>query len=180
MCPATAACQGTAGPDGAGRVGPEGAFSSSLAAAPRLPLLPRRRSLVVTVASPPRLLPAGPRASTSASDLSPTPPSERTMTALDLASLWAELVVGVPAYYLAGSLVDLGMSALQGVATVTFANLIVLVTLVLTAARAAFGVHGAHVPAVIRALVGCGWFGIGSWIGGPSSSCPPGSSRTNR
>ncbi|XP_025825595.1 purine-uracil permease NCS1-like [Panicum hallii] len=149
-------------------------------AAPRLPLLPRGPSLAVTVASPPpRHLPAGPRASTSASDLSPTPPSERTMTALDLASLWAGLVVGVPAYYLAGSLVDLGMSALQGVATVTFANLIVLVTLVLTAApavthglpfpvlaRAAFGVHGAHVPAVIRALVGCGWFGIESWIGG--------------
>jgi len=101
------------------------------------------------------------------------------MTAWDLASLWVGLVVGVPSYYLAGSLVDLGMSALQGVATVAFANLIVLVTLVLTAApavthglpfpvlaRAAFGVRGAHVPAVIRALVGCGWFGIESWIGG--------------
>lgn len=101
------------------------------------------------------------------------------MTAWDLASLWVGLVVGVPSYYLAGSLVDLGMSALQGVATVAFANLIVLATLVLTAApavthglpfpvlaRAAFGVRGAHVPAVIRALIGCGWFGIESWIGG--------------
>ncbi|TKW40808.1 hypothetical protein SEVIR_1G270200v4 [Setaria viridis] len=157
-----------------------GHLASSSLAAPRLPLLPCRPSLAVTVASPPRLLPVCPRASTTCvSDLSPTPPSERTMTAWELASLWAGLVVGVPAYYLAGSLVDLGMSALQGVATVTFANLVVVVTLVLTAApavthglpfpvlaRAAFGVHGAHVPAVIRALVGCGWFGIESWIGG--------------
>ena len=51
------------------------------------------------------------------------------MTAWDLASLWIGLVVGVPSYYLAGSLVDLGMSALQGVATVAFANLVVLVCL---------------------------------------------------
>ncbi|KAJ1280331.1 hypothetical protein BS78_04G223800 [Paspalum vaginatum] len=157
------------------------ATGSHADAAPRLPLLPRRPSPAITVTAPPRLLPASPRAAStsSASDLSPTPPSERTMTAWELASLWAGLVVGVPAYYLAGSLVDLGMSALQGVATVAFANLIVLVTLVLTAApavthglpfpvlaRAAFGVHGAHVPAAIRALVGCGWFGIESWIGG--------------
>ncbi|EAZ24114.1 hypothetical protein OsJ_07854 [Oryza sativa Japonica Group] len=147
------------------------------ASPPRLPLLPRSPGL--TLASRPRMLPARPRMSSSESDLSPTPPSERTMTAWDLASLWVGLVVGVPSYYLAGSLVDLGMSALQGVATVAFANLVVLVSLVLTAApavthglpfpvlaRAAFGVRGAHLPAVIRALVGCGWFGIESWIGG--------------
>ena len=101
------------------------------------------------------------------------------MTAFGMASLWVGLVVSVPAYYLAGSLVDLGMSAVQGVATVTLANLVVLATLVLTAApavthglpfpvlaRATFGVRGAHVPAVVRALIGCGWFGIESWIGG--------------
>ncbi|KAJ1280330.1 hypothetical protein BS78_04G223700 [Paspalum vaginatum] len=155
--------------------------AASSQATPRLPLLPRRPGLAVTVASRPRprLLPASPRSTSNESELSPTPPSERTMTAWDLASLWVGLVVGVPSYYLAGSLVDLGMSAVQGVATVTFANLIVLVTLVLMAApavthglpfpvlaRAAFGVRGAHVPAVIRALVGCGWFGIESWIGG--------------
>ncbi|VAI59148.1 unnamed protein product [Triticum turgidum subsp. durum] len=152
--------------------------SSQQASPPRPPLLsPRGPSL--TLAARPRMLPARPRLSGSESDLSPTPLSERTMTAWDLASLWIGLVVGVPSYYLAGSLVDLGMSALQGVATVAFANLVVLVCLVLTAApavthglpfpvlaRATFGVRGAHVPAVIRALVGCGWFGIESWIGG--------------
>jgi NCS1 family nucleobase:cation symporter-1 len=33
-------------------------------------------------------------------------------------------------------------------------------------ARASFGVLGANVPAVLRALVACGWFGINAWIGG--------------
>lgn len=124
-------------------------------------------------------MPDCPRLGGGGDDLAPTPASERTMTALDLATLWVGLVVGVPAYYLAGSLVDLGMSAAQGVATVALANLIVLATLVLAAApaathglpfpvlaRAAFGIRGAHVPAAARALVGCGWFGIESWIGG--------------
>jgi nucleobase:cation symporter-1, NCS1 family len=31
--------------------------------------------------------------------------------------------------------------------------------------RAAFGVRGANVPAVLRAIVACGWFGIQTWIG---------------
>src|SRR4029450_12267596 len=32
--------------------------------------------------------------------------------------------------------------------------------------RAAFGVKGANVPAILRALVACGWFGLQTWIGG--------------
>ena len=32
--------------------------------------------------------------------------------------------------------------------------------------RASFGVKGANVPAMLRALVACGWFGIQTWIGG--------------
>jgi NCS1 family nucleobase:cation symporter-1 len=33
-------------------------------------------------------------------------------------------------------------------------------------ARASFGVLGANVPALLRGLVACGWFGIQTWIGG--------------
>ncbi|XP_065029779.1 purine-uracil permease NCS1-like [Musa acuminata AAA Group] len=118
-------------------------------------------------------------AAAGGSDLAPVPASARTFTAWDMGSLWVSLVVGVPSYYLAGSLVDLGMAWWQGVATVVLANLIVLFPLVLTGvpgtrhgvpfpvlARAAFGVRGAHVPTLLRALVGCGWFGIETWIGG--------------
>jgi NCS1 family nucleobase:cation symporter-1 len=32
--------------------------------------------------------------------------------------------------------------------------------------RASFGVKGANVPAMLRAIVACGWFGIQTWIGG--------------
>jgi NCS1 family nucleobase:cation symporter-1 len=32
--------------------------------------------------------------------------------------------------------------------------------------RASFGVRGANLPAMLRAIVACGWFGIQTWIGG--------------
>ncbi|XP_068646441.1 purine-uracil permease NCS1-like [Aristolochia californica] len=112
-------------------------------------------------------------------DLKPTTAEQRTLSCWEMASLWVGLVVGVPSYYLAGSLVDLGMAWWQGIATVVAANFILLVPLILTGhpgtrygisfpvlARSAFGIRGAHVPTLLRALVGCGWFGIETWIGG--------------
>ncbi|KAK7345460.1 hypothetical protein VNO77_16064 [Canavalia gladiata] len=112
-------------------------------------------------------------------DLKPTAPTQRTFSGFEIASLWVGLVVGVPSYYLAGSLVDLGMAWWQGIATVVVANMILLVPLVLTGypgtrygisfpvlARSSFGIHGAHVPTLLRAFIGCGWYGIESWIGG--------------
>ncbi|CAK9178843.1 unnamed protein product [Ilex paraguariensis] len=112
-------------------------------------------------------------------DLRPTTPDQRTFSGWEMASLWVGLVVGVPTYYLAGSLVDLGMAWWQGIATVVAANIILLVPLVLTGhpgvrygisfpvlARSSFGIRGAHIPTLLRALVGCGWYGIETWIGG--------------
>lgn len=112
-------------------------------------------------------------------DLKPTSQTQRTFSGLEIASLWVGLVVGVPSYYLAGSLVDLGMAWWQGISTVVIANMILLVPLVLTGhagthygisfpvlARSSFGIHGAHIPTLLRALIGCGWYGIESWIGG--------------
>ncbi|GAV62940.1 Transp_cyt_pur domain-containing protein [Cephalotus follicularis] len=112
-------------------------------------------------------------------DLKPTSPNQRTFSWWDMASLWIGLVVGVPTFYLAGSLVDLGMAWWQGIATVVAANIILLVPLVLTGhpgtkygisfpvlARSSFGIRGAHIPTLLRALVGCGWYGIETWIGG--------------
>ncbi|CAL9781749.1 unnamed protein product, partial [Musa acuminata subsp. burmannicoides] len=112
-------------------------------------------------------------------DFHPTTPAQRTATAWDMASLWIGLVVGVPSYYLAGSLVESGMSWWQGVAVVVVAKVILLGPLLAAAqpgtrygvpfpvlARATFGVRGAHVVVLLRALVACGWFGIETWIGG--------------
>ncbi|GLT25772.1 hypothetical protein SLA2020_008810 [Shorea laevis] len=112
-------------------------------------------------------------------DLKPTTIDQRTFSWWEMASLWVGLVVGVPSFYLAGSLVDLGMAWWQGIATVVAANVILLLPLVLTGhpgtkygipfpvlARSSFGIRGAHIPTLLRALVGCGWYGIESWIGG--------------
>lgn len=112
-------------------------------------------------------------------DLKPTASSQRTFSGWEMASLWVGLVVGVPTYYLAGSLVDLGMAWWQGIATVVTANIILLIPLILTGhpgsrygisfpvlARSSFGIRGAHIPTLLRALVGCGWYGIETWIGG--------------
>ena len=112
-------------------------------------------------------------------DLAPVALPDRTFTTYDIAALWIGLVVCVPAYTLAGSVIDLGMSAFQGIACIAIANLIVLLPMVLNGhagckygvpfpvlARSAFGIKGANVPAVMRALVGCGWFGIQTHVGG--------------
>ncbi|XVE96556.1 hypothetical protein REPUB_Repub02eG0232800 [Reevesia pubescens] len=112
-------------------------------------------------------------------DLKPTTPSQRNFRWTEMAIHWIGLVIGVPAYYLAGSLVDLGMAWWQGIATVVAANIIFLVPLVLTGhpgtkygisfpilARSSFGIRGAHVATLLSSLVGCGWYGIESWIGG--------------
>ena len=114
-------------------------------------------------------------------DFKPTEASKRTFGSSDVAALWIGLVISVPAYYLAGSLVELGMSWWQGIFTVFVSNAIVLVPMVLNAhsgtkygvpfpvlTRAAFGIRGATIIGVLRGLVACVWFGIQTWVGGTS------------
>ena len=85
----------------------------------------------------------------------------------------------IPTYMLASSLITEGMNWWQAVLTIFLGNLIVLVPMVLNAhagtrygipfpvyCRASFGLRGANVPALLRAFVACGWFGIQTWIGG--------------
>jgi NCS1 family nucleobase:cation symporter-1 len=112
-------------------------------------------------------------------DLAPVPPSARRWGLKDVVALWVALSACIPTYMLASSLIEEGMSWSQAVLTVFLGNLVVLVPMVLNAhagtrygipfpvyCRAAFGVRGANVPALLRALVACGWFGIQAWIGG--------------
>lgn len=113
------------------------------------------------------------------SDLAPVLSSQRTFSTWDMFSLWVGLVVCVASYYLAGGLVELGMSWKQGLFTIFIANCIVLFPMICNAtpgvkygipfsvlARSSFGVRGAILPAVLRALVACGWFGIQTYLGG--------------
>jgi nucleobase:cation symporter-1, NCS1 family len=112
-------------------------------------------------------------------DLAPTPPEKRTWNSWHVASLWVGMAVCVPTYNLAAQMIDAGMSVAQAIFTVALGNLIVLLPMLLNAhagtrygipfpvfARASFGVRGANFPAIARALVACGWFGIQTWIGG--------------
>jgi NCS1 family nucleobase:cation symporter-1 len=112
-------------------------------------------------------------------DLAPTDPRHRTWTWLHYVTLWIGMVVCIPGYIAASSLLDQGMSAIQAVVTVFLGNLIVVVPIMLVGhagakygipfavlVRSSFGVRGNKLPALLRAIVACGWFGIQCWIGG--------------
>jgi len=112
-------------------------------------------------------------------DLAPIPLERRTWGLYNYASLWVAMSVCIPTYMLASGLIAGGMAWWQAIGTILLGNLIVLIPMLLNAhagtkygipfpvfVRASFGVRGANVPAVLRALVACGWFGIQTWIGG--------------
>lgn len=118
-------------------------------------------------------------AALSNADIAPVPASQRDWKAISFFSLWVGMVVNIPAYMIAASLVEGGMSWQQAMWTVLLGNVIVLVPMVLSGhagtkygipfpvfARASFGIKGAHIPSFLRAIVACGWFGIQTWIGG--------------
>ena len=118
-------------------------------------------------------------ASLSNADIAPVPPSGQNWKAVSFFALWVGMAVNIPTYMIAASLVEGGMSWVQAMLTVLLGNVIVLVPMALSGhagtkygipfpvfARASFGINGAHIPAFLRALVACGWFGIQTWIGG--------------
>lgn len=112
-------------------------------------------------------------------DLAPIPAKRRTWTTWNYAALWISMSLCIPTYMLASSLIEGGMNWWQAILTIFLGNSIVLIPMVLNGhagakygipfpvlARASFGVTGANIPAMLRAIVACGWFGIQTWIGG--------------
>ncbi|MDI1443832.1 NCS1 family nucleobase:cation symporter-1 [Polyangium sp. 6x1] len=112
-------------------------------------------------------------------DLEPTRIKDRKWAMKDIAALWISMSACVPTYMLASSLIAEGMSWWQAVVTIFLGNTIVLLPMILNAhagtkygipfpvyCRPSFGILGANIPAILRALVACGWFGIQAWIGG--------------
>ena len=111
-------------------------------------------------------------------DLAPTPLARRTWSTYNIAALWIGMSVVITTYTLASGLMQQGMTWWQAMATILLGNVVVLVPMILNAhagtkygvsfpvlCRASFGVRGANVPALLRAFVACGWFGIQTWIG---------------
>jgi NCS1 family nucleobase:cation symporter-1 len=112
-------------------------------------------------------------------DLAPVPISRRNWTTYNYAALWVSMAHCIPTYMLASGLMTSGMNWWQALITILLGNTIVLVPILLNShpgtkygipfpvfARAAYGTLGSNVPALMRALVACGWFGIQAWIGG--------------
>jgi nucleobase:cation symporter-1, NCS1 family len=112
-------------------------------------------------------------------DLAPVPSERRSWHWWNFAALWVSMAACIPTYMLASSLIGGGMNWWEAIVTIFLGNLIVLIPMILNAhagtrygipfpvyCRAAFGTTGANVPALLRALVACGWFGIQTWIGG--------------
>jgi NCS1 family nucleobase:cation symporter-1 len=120
-----------------------------------------------------------PSSSLYSEDLAAIPPAKRTWNTWNYAALWISMSLCIPTYMLASSLIDGGMSWWQAILTIFLGNTVVLVPMILNGhagakygipfpvfARASFGTRGANIPAMLRAIVACGWFGIQTWIGG--------------
>jgi NCS1 family nucleobase:cation symporter-1 len=112
-------------------------------------------------------------------DLAPVPLSKRTWTTYNYAALWVSMAHCIPTYMLASGLMTSGMNWWQALVTILLGNTIVLAPILLNShpgtkygipfpvfARAAYGTLGSNIPALMRAMVACGWFGIQAWIGG--------------
>lgn len=112
-------------------------------------------------------------------DMAPVPPEHRSWGFRDMACLWISMAACIPTYMLASGLIAQGMNWWQAIATIFLGNVIVLVPMLINAhagtkygipfpvyCRASFGIRGANVPAMVRAFIACGWFGIQTWIGG--------------
>jgi NCS1 family nucleobase:cation symporter-1 len=123
--------------------------------------------------------PPGMDAGLSNADIAPVPLAERDWKAVSFFALWVGMAINIPSYMIAATLVEGGMSWQQAMLTVLLGNVIVLVPMALSGhagtkygipfpvfARASFGINGAHIPSLLRAIVACGWFGIQTWIGG--------------
>ncbi len=112
-------------------------------------------------------------------DLAAIPQEKRTWNTWNYAALWISMSLCIPTYMLASSLIQGGMNWWQAILTIFLGNSVVLIPMILNGhagakygipfpvfARASFGVRGANIPAMLRAIVACGWFGIQTWIGG--------------
>ena len=112
-------------------------------------------------------------------DLAPVPIEKRTWTTYNYLALWVGMAINIPTWLLASGLIALGMAWYQALFTIFLANVLVLIPMLAIShagtkyglpypviARASFGTYGANLPALMRAVVACGWFGIQTWIGG--------------
>ncbi|WP_370556796.1 NCS1 family nucleobase:cation symporter-1 [Edwardsiella tarda] len=107
------------------------------------------------------------------------PVVKRTWGIGSFASLWIGIMVSIPALMLGTGIIQVGMSWSQALFTVVLGHTIVMLPAVLLGhpgakyginfpllSRAVFGIKGSIIPTLVRAILGCFWFGVTAWIGG--------------
>ena len=112
-------------------------------------------------------------------DLAPVPADQRTWNTWHLAALWVGMAVCIPTYLLASYMMRSGLGWVETLLIIGLANAIITIPMVLNGhagvkygipfpvlGRSSFGTKGIHLPAIVRGIVACGWFGIQTWIGG--------------
>jgi NCS1 family nucleobase:cation symporter-1 len=111
--------------------------------------------------------------------LNPIPKDERYWSFFHFAALWATLSISLPQYMFGATMVaSMGFNWWQTVLVVLIGNIIALVPLILNAwpgtqfgisfpvfCRASFGTRGAIFVALLRGVVGIGWFAMQNWAG---------------
>jgi NCS1 family nucleobase:cation symporter-1 len=114
-------------------------------------------------------------------DLAPIAQEKRKWGTWNYAALWISMSLCIPTYLLASGMIKDGLNWWQAILIFFLGNCIVLIPMILNGhagakygipfpvlVRSSFGTKGANIPAILRALVACGWFGIQTWIGGKS------------
>jgi NCS1 family nucleobase:cation symporter-1 len=110
-------------------------------------------------------------------DLAPVKLEKRTWGYYEYFAMWVGMSVCVPTWMLAASMIAAGFDWATSVFTIFLGNAIVLVPMILDSfagakygipfpvfLRSAFGLWGANIPALIRGIIACGWFGIQTMI----------------
>jgi NCS1 family nucleobase:cation symporter-1 len=112
-------------------------------------------------------------------DLRPCTRAEHNWGAERFSALWIGMCLCIPTYSLASGMISLGMNWWEATLAIFTGSVVVLLPILAVAhagtrygfpypvfARLWFGTRGAHVPALARAVIAAGWFGINSWFGG--------------
>ena len=112
-------------------------------------------------------------------DLAPTSVSQRTWTTYNITMLWVGMSICIPSLSLSSAAIGMGMNPWLAILNVALGNIIVLIPIQLNSqagtkygipfpafARLTFGAIGAHLPAILRSLVACGWTAVQAWVGG--------------
>jgi NCS1 family nucleobase:cation symporter-1 len=110
-------------------------------------------------------------------DLAPVPLEKRTWGYYEYFAMWVGMSVCVPTWMLGASMIAAGFDWITTIFTIFLGNVIVLIPMILDSfagakygipfpvfLRSAFGLFGANIPALLRGIIACGWFGIQTMI----------------